>query len=61
MKTFGLAMIIGNLAFVPPEWTFATVALLTRPLARLFARPAGSAAIARAASDRHSPAKAVPA
>jgi uncharacterized membrane protein YphA (DoxX/SURF4 family) len=61
MPTFGLAMIIGNLAFVPPEWTYATVALLTRPLARLIARPAASAAIVRAAADRQSPAKAVPA
>ncbi len=38
MWTFGLAMLIGNLAFVPPETVRAVVAWLTRPLLRLAGR-----------------------
>ena len=35
MPTFGLVMLIGNLAFVPPEIVRAVIGWLTRPLARL--------------------------
>ena len=35
MPTFGLAMLIGNLAFVPPEIVRAVIGWFTRPLARL--------------------------
>ncbi|MDX1947641.1 MAG: HTTM domain-containing protein [Pirellulaceae bacterium] len=38
MKTFGLVMIIANMAFLSPEFVHATVALLCRPFAKLLAR-----------------------
>jgi hypothetical protein len=38
MPTFGIAMIIGNLAFVPPDIVRAVVAWLVRPFARLLVR-----------------------
>jgi hypothetical protein len=38
MWTFGLAMIVANMAFVPPETVRAVVTWLCRPLARLVAR-----------------------
>jgi hypothetical protein len=41
MWTFGLMMIVGNLAFVPPELVRATIAWLTRPLARLLPTSGG--------------------
>jgi len=37
MWTFGLAMIIGNLAFVPPDTVRAVVTWLGLPLGKLFA------------------------
>ena len=46
MQTFGLAMIIGNIAFVSPAWVQATVRLLSRP----FARPQKAAPRATAAT-----------
>ncbi len=39
MWTFGLAMIVGNLAFVSPKTVRATVHWLLRPLARLAGSP----------------------
>jgi hypothetical protein len=44
MWTFGLAMIIGNMAFVPPEIVRAVVTWLCRPLGRVFANRQESAA-----------------
>lgn len=38
MKTFGLMMIIANMAFLSPEFVHAVVTLALRPLARLFTR-----------------------
>ena len=55
MKTFGLVMLIANLAFVPPEWMASAVAWLARPFARRV--PAGampaSATAAQVARERH--------